>query len=126
MFHGCSLCSFSHKHGRQSLDFAELPVMKFQGDNKELHITSHRAYFAKLNLLSCFLREIQYRALSSPPQELHIILLLSVPIVLSHYSLPFLYSVLLCSIQYICILIIFDNIDEKTLCSCFRIVVTIG
>lgn len=99
---------------------------ELSGGNKELHITSHRACFAKLNLLSCFSKGIQHRALSCPPQELQIIALLSVPIILSHYSLPVLYSVLLYSIQYICILIIFHNIDEETLCSCFRTVMTIG
>jgi len=53
----CALSSLNH--GRQSLDFAELSVMKFQGDNKELHTTSWRAYFAKTNLFSHFLKGIQ-------------------------------------------------------------------
>lgn len=53
----CALSSL--KHGRQSLDFAELPVTKFQEDNKELHTTSWRADFAKENPFSCFLKGIQ-------------------------------------------------------------------
>ena len=149
------------KHGRQSLDFAELPVTKFQGDNKELHTTSWRAYFAKVNPFSCFLKGIKAkntlvlatapvpqptshqnghvvgesapllpnplsnRAPSSPPQELHIIPLLSIPIILSHCSLLLLYSVAPLQIQYICILIIFHNTEEENLCSCFRIVTAV-
>lgn len=120
----------SLKHGRQLLDFAELPDMKFQGDNEVLHTTSWKAYFDKVNPFSCFLKGIQVknalmlatapllpgqlptkmawagesplllpnplsnRALCSAPQELHIIPLLSIPIILIQYSLPLLCSVI--------------------------------